>query len=565
MDQRPAFRAGRLRYVAMDLHRHGRGRRPDRGRRHRRLRVQGRQDPAEERVPQGPPQPACGSLRQSGTRHDDRRHRPFHRQRPGTLGAGLRPPLRPAGGTQPRHRPRLCAQLLGRERRPTAGGRWPGQRRHRCRCRDHRIGLDRHVHGALPRAGARHRGHGTRGQPGRLGLLQPQRRPGPERERPAEALAMDRALGHRHRPQARRRDPRRLRELSRPHPPDRLRSLRRRAPLSRASAREARGPRDRGPADARTVRLCHPHDERRGSQARLLRRARDGWRPVRAGGCRHSSAQVHLRLDAQGARARRQGASREPGAGLDHDRRHPPPSHARRHGAGPAGGGVYRRLHRAGAQPAAQEPADADPVELGGDPAADRCRAERDQLQVAHLSHRHADPALLLPAARRQSAPDRKPQLGERRGCRRPGSPQAAHRCDRPQVPALGRHPHRLLLVGLGRREPRHDAAHHPARSGQEHLVCGRLRRQRRFVLDLGRQAAGRAGGGQGWRAGSLRAADLPLAAAFPECAGPGRVPGLRAVPPRGPTHALQVVLVSRREVGPRAKVRRSLTSRCRG
>ena len=40
---------------------------------------------------------------------------------------------------------------------------------------------------------------GARGQPGLLGLLEPQRRPGPERERPAEALAVDRALGPRRR------------------------------------------------------------------------------------------------------------------------------------------------------------------------------------------------------------------------------------------------------------------------------------------------------------------------------------------------------------------------------
>ena len=41
-----------------------------------------------------------------------------------------------------------------------------------------------------------------------VGLLEPQRRPGPERERAAQALAVDRALGPRRRAAARRRDPR---------------------------------------------------------------------------------------------------------------------------------------------------------------------------------------------------------------------------------------------------------------------------------------------------------------------------------------------------------------------
>ena len=121
---------------------------------------------------------------------------------------------------------------------------------------------------------------------------------------------------------------------------------------------------------------------------------------------------------------------------------------------------------------------------------------------------------------------------------RGPGAPEAADRRDRAQVPAAGRHRHRLLVVGLGRRQPRHDAAHHAAGRRPAHLVCGRLRRQRGVVLDLGRQAAGRARGRQGRRAGRVRAADLQLAAAVSERARAGRIAAVRAVPAARPARA---------------------------
>ena len=106
----------------------------------------------------------------------------------------------------------------------------------------------------------------------------------------------------------------------------------------------------------------------------------------------------------------------------------------------------------------------------------------------------------LLEGRRWPSPADRQPQRGDGRGCRRPDAPEAADGCHRAQVPAARRHRHRPLVVGLGRREPRHDAAHRPARPSADGVVRARLWRQRRVLLHLGRQAAGRARRGPGRR-----------------------------------------------------------------
>ena len=60
---------------------------------------------------------------------------------------------------------------------------------------DRRLRLHRPGHRALPGARTRHPRHRARGQPQRLGLHQPQRRPGPERQRAPVPLAVDPALG----------------------------------------------------------------------------------------------------------------------------------------------------------------------------------------------------------------------------------------------------------------------------------------------------------------------------------------------------------------------------------
>ena len=57
--QRPPRRARRFRRLAMDLHRHRRRRHAHRDRRRRPLHLQGRQDPGQERVPQGTAEPAA--------------------------------------------------------------------------------------------------------------------------------------------------------------------------------------------------------------------------------------------------------------------------------------------------------------------------------------------------------------------------------------------------------------------------------------------------------------------------------------------------------------------------
>ena len=172
--------SGRLRRIGMDLHRHRRRRQPHRGQRRRPVHLQGRQDPAQERVPQDPAQPAGlsadGAVRPIPPRATTRTYDPLVAPGPGA-GPGLR------------------AHLVGGQRRRAARGRRPGAAGHGCRRGHHRLRRHRPVDRAVPGAGARHPRRGAGSQPGRLGLLQPQRRPGPERQRPAQALAMDRALG----------------------------------------------------------------------------------------------------------------------------------------------------------------------------------------------------------------------------------------------------------------------------------------------------------------------------------------------------------------------------------
>ncbi len=101
------------------------------------------------------------------------------------------------------------------------------------------------------------------------------------------------------------------------------------------------------------------------------------------------------------------------------------------------------------------------------------------------------NPAVLLPAVARQPHPDGQPQRHQRRRRREPEAPAVAGRRAAPQVPhAQGRRV-RVLVVGVGRRQPRHDAAHRPARSEADALLCAGLRRQRRVVLGACRPAHG--------------------------------------------------------------------------
>jgi glycine/D-amino acid oxidase-like deaminating enzyme len=109
------------------------------------------------------------------------------------------------------------------------------------------------------------------------------------------------------------------------------------------------------------------------------------------------------------------------------------------------------------------------------------------------------------------------------------------------------------IVVGLGRRQPRHDAAHHPPRCRAEHLVCTGLRWQRRVVLHLGRQAPGRARGGQGRHRPCLRAAHLRLAAAVPQPVQRGHHRGLCPVPPLRAAVSVPVVRAAGREAVDRA------------
>ena len=143
----------------------------------------------QERVPQGPAEPACGRYARA---HESRRRR--RASAPAARSATTRcydPLVAPDPG-------------IGRAYAPTywvaSAGTPPED--------DGPVLHDMDVDVAIIGSGATGMstalylaqehgiaGGGARSQPGRVGLLQPQRRPGPECQRPAEALAMDRALG----------------------------------------------------------------------------------------------------------------------------------------------------------------------------------------------------------------------------------------------------------------------------------------------------------------------------------------------------------------------------------
>ena len=291
---------------------------------------------------------------------------------------------------------------MGGHRRRAARGRRPGRARHRCRRGDHRLRLHRHVDRALS---------WRRSTASRPRCWKPTRHPGAapaataaRARTPAAglALAVDRALG-----------PGRRRSSSTPRSAAASRTSgtwRRRStatPSTAAISTSRTGPkkldflRGRGARDARacsaTTRACSRAEEVRRDYCDEREAA---GAHARARGHGHPSAQVRLRLMQHGARARREGPHREPGAGLA--RRSTACTTCRRPAASVRARRVavcHRRLHRPGAAPAAQEQDHADPVELGGHAPAHDGGAAGHQLQVAHLPHRHAHAALLLPPA----------------------------------------------------------------------------------------------------------------------------------------------------------------------
>ena len=123
-------------------------------------------------------------------------------------------------------------------------------------------------------------------------------------------------------------------------------------------------------------------------------------------------------------------------------------------------GARHRRLHAAGSQQPDQEPADADPVQFDRHPAA-RAMARRKPAvsRPAPRSPIPARSATTTASARRPGA-DRQPQRDHRKRCREPKAPGAAAGKALPQVSGVAGHQPRLFLVGLGRRQPRYDAAH---------------------------------------------------------------------------------------------------------
>ena len=226
----------------------------------------------------------------------------------------LRPALRPAGRADPGAGPRLRADLLGRDRRHAARGRRPGHARHRRRRRRSSAPASPACATALYLA----QEHGIQAtvleaNQRRLGLHQPQRRPGPERQRPAVPLAVDRALGPA--TTARRLDAEiragfeRFKSAGRR---DRLRCAATAATsTSRTAPRRWTFLRDEARVMNEHLRLRHAHARAATSCARdYVRRARGRRRAARGRGRRHPPAEVRLRLSAQGARARRAGAHR---------------------------------------------------------------------------------------------------------------------------------------------------------------------------------------------------------------------------------------------------------------
>ena len=104
------------------------------------------------------------------------------------------------------------------------------------------------------------------------------------------------------------------------------------------------------------------------------------------------------------------------------------------------------------------------------------------------------------------------------------------------KFPALTDIARGLLMVGLGRRQSRHDAARVPTRSAANRVLRARLRRQRRVVFGSSGTPARRA-----YRraSGAGRTADLFIGAAGTS---------VQAISPTRPAHAVPVVLQARRE-----------------
>ena len=137
--------------------------------------------------------------------------------------------------------------------------------------------------------------------------------------------------------------------------------------------------------------------------------------------------------------------------------------------------------------------------------------------------------------------PDNRVQIGSRSAITGADAPNPRHfellkNGLHRKFPALRGIADRLFVVGLGRRQPRHDAARLPARSEGDGVLRARLRRQRRIVFVTGRTAACRAHRRQGRAAD---AADLHVAAAGPH---------VRAVPAPRTADALPLVLPARRK-----------------
>ena len=193
----------------------------------------------EERLPQGPPAPQGRLSHDTWFARTPTAREPQHGHDAATC--------QPLAAYDPHYDPLVApTPATAATTRPPTGsatagtppdGRRPDPARHRRRRGDRRLGLHRAGHRALPGPRARHPRHRAGGQPQHLGLHQPQRRPGSERQRPAVPLAVDRALGQGDGAQARRRDPRRLRDLQ---GPGRRVPLRRRSPAATSTWRTAR-------------------------------------------------------------------------------------------------------------------------------------------------------------------------------------------------------------------------------------------------------------------------------------------------------------------------------------
>ena len=165
--------------------------------------------------------------------------------------------------------------------------------------------------------------------------------------------------------------------------------------------------------------------------------------------------------------------------------------------------------------------------------------AELRGLQLTHA--RPSSPTRARCASTTGCCSDNRLQIGSRSAitgadAAEPAHHAAADRCARTQVPAARRHRDRLLVVGLGRRQPRHDAAHRPARPGQRILYAlGYGGNGVSFSAHAGKRLAERiaGAGGDHWTCRSTAR----------RCRATGR-----AVPARRPGAAVPLVLPARRD-----------------